>query len=378
MRRSSPFASLAKTPAPARRRIVINIRTRLTILGATAVLVAAVFVVVITTSASPRHHRPASSGAQFAVQMQVAPSTARSPAPHASPSPVSSAPSGSARASATAGRPLPSIGPTASGGTQHFVANVGAAIGTVQALGFNLIDTGPDASTIDALPAGVRALVWLGSLDNDDCAHPGYTFPEFTKAVDGLAGNPRVFGYFLADEPHPKACPTTVADLRQRADYIHAHDASHRSFVVVLDGSNQCGGTYGCEFAAMAPANSHVDLIGVDPYPCNTSNAGAGCTYQKIDDTVRHAEQHGVSANAIVPVYQVFGQACASSTYYRLPSANELREMLAHWAKLVKHPAFDYAYGWEHQDSACPTLSDANGSNGYPDLQTVVREHNLA
>jgi hypothetical protein len=221
----------------------------------------------------------------------------------------------------------------------------------------------------------MRALVWLGTLDNHDCANPGYTYAAFTKAVDGLVGNPRVFGYFLADEPHPDACPSAAVDLRARADYIHAHDPTHRSFIVVLDGSNHCDGRYGCEFAALGPAKTHMDLIGLDPYPCNTTTSG--CAYQKIDDTVRHAERNGVPASAIVPVFQTFGQACAGSAYYRMPTGTELRTMLAHWTALVRHPAFDYAYGWEHQGSACPTLSDANGSKGYPDLQTVVRQHNL-
>jgi hypothetical protein len=263
-----------------------------------------------------------------------------------------------------------------SGGTLHFIANVGAQISAVGALGFNLLDTGPDPESVDALPAGTRALVWLGTLDNHDCAHPSYTFAAFTRAVDALAGNPRVFGYFLADEPHPGLCPTAAADLRQRADYIHRHDPTHRSFIVVLDGSNSCGGTYGCEFAALAPAKSHVDLIGLDPYPCNTDNAHTGCADQKIDDTVHHAEHNGVPARAIVPVFQAFGQACAASAYYRLPSTAELSGMLRHWAALVPHPVFDYAYGWAHQGSACPTLADANGANGYPDLQAVIRQHN--
>jgi len=50
--------------------------------------------------------------------------------------------------------------------------------------------------------------------------------------------------------------------------------------------------------------------------------------------------------------------------------------MLTHWSALVAHPAFDYTYGWDRQASACPTLSDADGRHGYPDLQSVLRAHN--
>lgn len=359
--------------------MAISMRSRLIVLGTVIVLAGTTLAVVLATSPAPRADHSARLGAQVAAQPPAGGAVTATSTPNVSPSATGSAqpgPSASAsRPPASAARPSARTS-TGTGGTLHFIANVGSQIGAVEALGFNLVDTGPDPSTVDALPSAVRALVWLGTLDNHDCDHPGYPFAAFTKAVDALAGNPRVFGYFLADEPHPADCPTTAADLRQRADYIHAHDPTHRSFVVVLDGSNQCGGSYGCEFAALAPAKTHVDLIGLDPYPCNTGNAGAGCTYQKIDDTVHRAEQNGVPARAIVPVFQVFGQACAASPYYRMPSAGELRTMLSHWAALVTRPVFDYAYGWEHQDSACPTLSDASGANGLPDLQAVVHQHN--
>jgi len=137
----------------------------------------------------------------------------------------------------------------------------------------------------------------------------------------------------------------------------------------VLDGTNQCGGTYGCEYAALQPAASHVDLIGLDPYPCNVSRPT--CDYAKVDDTVRRARAHGIPGSAIVPVFQAFGQSCAASTYYRLPDPAELRTMLAHWAALVPHPVFDYTYSWSRQGSACPTLADSAA------LQAVMRTHNL-
>lgn len=251
----------------------------------------------------------------------------------------------------------------------HYIANTGSALGPVAGLGYNLFDTGPDPEAVAALPAGGQALVWLGNLGNGPCP-PRLSFAEFTAAVDRMAGNAKVFGYFVADEPHPRACPGAVADIRARADYIRAHDPGRRSFIVVLDGTNQCGGTYGCEYAALQPARSHVDLIGLDPYPCNVSRPT--CDYRKIDDAVGRAKGNGIPATAIVPVFQVFGQSCADSAYYRLPGAAELRTMLAHWASLAPHPVFDYAYSWGRQGSACPTLADS------PQLQAVMRTHNLS
>jgi hypothetical protein len=268
--------------------------------------------------------------------------------------------------------------PAGPGGTLHYIVNLDGSTARATALGYNLFDMGPTKSLIDALPTGQQALVWLGSLDNSNCAAPSYNWADFTATVRSLARDPKVFGYFLADEPHPGLCPSAVSDIRQRADYIRAIDPTHKSFIVVLDGSNSCNGAYGCEFKALAPANTHVDYIGLDPYPCNTSNASTGCEYTKIDDRVHSAEANGIPAAAIVPVFQVFGQTCNSgSHYYRLPSAVELQTMLAHWAKLIPQPAFDYTYTWGRQGSSCPTLVDANGANGYPDLQSVMRTHNL-
>jgi hypothetical protein len=250
----------------------------------------------------------------------------------------------------------------------HYIANTGDKVDLVARLGYNLFDTGPDLEVIAALPPGGQALVWLGDLGDEDCAPPRLSFAAFTAAVDRLAGNPKVYGYFIADEPHPRACPSAVAEIRQRADYIRAHDPSHRSFIVVLDGTNQCGGSYGCEYSALRPSESHVDLIGLDPYPCSSVN---GCVYAKIEDTVRRAEAAGIPRSAMVPVFQAFGQSCGSgSNYYRMPSVSEMQTMLARWTALAPRPAFDYTYTWGRQGSACPALVDAT------DLQALFKTHN--
>ena len=336
-------------------------------------LAAAVLVVIggCSGSSHPTSGAPVPTARQPSPQSGSQPGLpAKSPSPGATPSHAQSPSPGHPPATYPP-PPLPND-------TLHFIANVGDRISAVRGLGYTLMDTGSDPELVNALPAGVRALVWMGSLDNSDCGNPGYNFSAFTKAVDRLVGNPKVFGYFLADEPHPKVCPTTAADLRQRADYIHAHDPTHYSFVVVLDGSNQCNGSYGCEFAALGPAKTHVDLIGLDPYPCNTSNAKTGCEYSKIKSTVQNAKKNGIPASAIVPVFQAFGQSCAASNYYRMPTAAEMTKMLSTWHSLAPKPAFDYTYTWGRQGSACPTLVDANGAGGYPDLQAVMLKHNTS
>jgi hypothetical protein len=131
-----------------------------------------------------------------------------------------------------------------------------------------------------------------------------------------------------------------------------AHDPDHKSFIVVLDGTNRCHGGYGCEYSAMRPQNTHVDFIGVDVY------------HPALED--RAGDRH------------LAGLLRGAQTF--LPDAD--RRGTGHdpcpWAQMVPAPAFDFTYTWGHQSDACPTLVDANGHHGYPDLQSVMRTHNTS
>jgi hypothetical protein len=293
---------------------------------------------------------------------------------------VGASDSSSASATASVGPPTaqasksPSASPAAHGTTLHYISNVGDDRKTVGGLGFNLFDMGPNKSAIDALANGQYALVWLGNLDNTNCT-PGYSLSEFKAAVDRLAGDRKVFGYFISDEPHPTRCPHVVEHLRQRADYIHAKDPKQKVFIVILDSSRECGTDAGCEYRPMRPELSHVDYIGIDSFPCVIDR---GCDIDKIDEHVNRAVISGIPRSALVPVIQVFGQACNPPTnrHYAMPSEGELRAILARFHSLVPNPAFDYAYGWGSKGASCPALDRADGTDGLPDLQSIVKEHN--
>src|SRR6266567_4543240 len=60
--------------------------------------------------------------------------------------------------------------------------------------GFNLADLS-GVSTLNALPSGVKGLVWLGLCNGADST--------FINAVKPFVGNPRLFGFYLMDEPDP-------------------------------------------------------------------------------------------------------------------------------------------------------------------------------
>lgn len=269
--------------------------------------------------------------------------------------------------------------------TLHYTANIGTAQTAAASLGFNLFDTGTNKQSIDALPAGVRAMVWVGNLDNapigSACPAPALTFAQFQAVVDNLKNDPKVFGYYLSDEPHPAVCPNAASDIMARADYIRANAPGQKSFIVVLDGSNVCSGNLGCEYEALKPANTHVDYIGLDPYPCHYASDGVTavpCDISAITSKAQLAISKGIPVSAIVPTFQTFGQAGRSdgkSVYYRLPTTTELTDMLNAWHDLVPNPVFDYSYSYGVQcsSSSCPAPQAIENE---PSIQTIIKAHN--
>jgi hypothetical protein len=269
--------------------------------------------------------------------------------------------------------------------TLHYTANIGTDQATAASLGFNLFDIGPTKASIDALPNGVRAVVWVGNLDNapigSACPAPGLTFAQFQAVVDNLKNDPKVFAYYLSDEPHPAVCPNAASDIMARADYIHANAPNQKSFIVVLDGSNVCSGTLGCEYDALKPANTHVDYIGLDPYPCHYAADGVTavpCDISAITSKVQLAISKGIPASSIVPTFQTFGQAGridGKTIYYRMPTTTEMTDMFTAWHSLVPNPAFDYAYSFGVQctSTSCPA---SQAVINHPEIQTLVQQHN--
>jgi hypothetical protein len=235
--------------------------------------------------------------------------------------------------------------------TKHFITNLHGSTAP-RALGYTVFDTGP--SGVASLPSGVQGLVWLGQ----KCPTPADA--TFRATVDRLAANPRVFGYYLSDEPHISACPRGPAALASRADYIRYRSrGTQKSFIVLSKIA---------DYKPFRPAASHVDLVGLDPYPCST--ASPTCPVTKIREKVTAARGAGIPLGAIVPVFQTFGQQNIAGGYYRLPTATQMQAMLAEWRRLVPTPVMDYSYGWGHQSSSNPTLVDSRS------LQRVMAAHN--
>jgi hypothetical protein len=286
------------------------------------------------------------------------------------------APSTTARTAVVAARtPATAVSAaTVSPARAHFTVNLKGSYSAARAAGFNVFDVAGSQNNpagvrtkLNALPAGSKAMIWVGNLDNSSST-PGFTLAQFKAQVNALKSDPRVYGYFIADEPHPKKFPLAAAHVRERADYLRATAPAQKSFIVILDGTSACGGTLGCEYAALAPSKTHVDLVGIDSYPCHL---GAACDYSKITERVTVAAKSGVPKSAMVPVYQAFGQeGKASGAYYRTPTPTELSKMLSTWTAALPNAVLDYAYTWGTQTSAPQALSN------HPELVSVVKKYN--
>jgi hypothetical protein len=237
------------------------------------------------------------------------------------------------------------------GTTLHYTNNVGYSA-KPKGVGFNLWDIGPYPEDVAALPAGHKALIWVGG-DNSTCTSE-YTDSEFNALVDDLAGSDKVFGWYLWDEPDLDACPTLIDLIKRRAAAIRTRTGGRQlSFVASGGGDGEAAPP------ALAPARSGVDLIGLDPYPCRI---GEACEYSLIDQAVRQTIANGTPASAIVPVFQAFGQTCSSiptdHRKWRMPTGAELDQIFARWDSLVPSPVFDDAYSWGTQPEwSCPSLS---------------------
>jgi hypothetical protein len=229
--------------------------------------------------------------------------------------------------------------------------------------GFNLAEVN-NVKQLDSLPDGVKGLMWVGQCRGLDAT--------FLETVQPFVGKPNLFGFYLMDDPDPTGiyrARCTPDNLKAESDWIHAHIEDTKTFIVLMNmGSSKAptfAGTYN-------PTNSHIDLFGIDPYPCRTEIEG--CDYEMIDRFVAAAETWGIPRSIMIPVYQAFGEGNWRDDHggkYALPSATQMQHVLERWGKLLPAPVFDYAYSWGSQNA-----DDALENS--PDLRAVFARHNNA
>ena len=219
--------------------------------------------------------------------------------------------------------------------------------------GFNLADVS-SVDEVNTLPAGVQALAYLGYTGGDTAA--------FEAMVQPFIGNGKVFGFYLADEPGPTV---SAANLKAESDYIHSVDPGAKTFIVLENNGTPTNPSY-----SFKPANTDIDLFGLDPYPIRPQFIH-GADYSVIGDAVSAAEREGIPQGAIVPVYQAFGASSGPYSSWTLPTPAQEQTILSTWGQYTPAPAFDYAYSWGVQQGDTALVTD-------PLLQTVFATHNAA
>jgi hypothetical protein len=182
--------------------------------------------------------------------------------------------------------------------------------------GYNLVDVGPYRSAIDAIPAGQQALVWIGDYDKATCAFER-SDAAVRQALAGLVGDPKVAGYYIADEPddglpaYGGRCPDVVAQITARSRLVHALAPGKFTYEVVTEPGN---------FAAFARA---TDVLGADPYPCLT---GRPCDWTKIPRYI--AALRAAHVARYWGLLQAFAQPL-----WRFPTPAELQKMIGQWQR---------------------------------------------
>jgi Ca2+-binding RTX toxin-like protein len=245
--------------------------------------------------------------------------------------------------------------------TLHYTSGGSAA--EIATAGFNLVDV-QYLSQVNALPEGMKALVYLGEAD-------GVT-SSFIDKVTPFLGNPKVFGFYLADEPDPTGrwgTYATAEDLKAESDWIHDHFPGAKTFITMMN----MGSPDNPDFSnTYNPANTGIDYFGLDPYPVRTGTDTVD--YDMIDRAVAAAVESGIPTSSIIPVYQAFGGGnweTSDGGRHVMPTAEQLKTMIAHWAALVPSPAFDYTYKWGTQNG--DTALESSSA-----LQAVFRQHNTS
>jgi len=228
-------------------------------------------------------------------------------------------------------------------------------------VGFNLADVS-SVSALNSLPPGMMGVFYVGLCNGVDS--------NFLSIVKPLIGNTKLFALYLMDEPDPTGQWNTYCDpanLKAESDWVHANMPGVKTFIVLMNMGSSANPSFQNTYS---PQNSHVDLFGLDPYPCRT--VLGGCDLDMINGQVNAAIKWGIPLSSIIPVYQTFGGGDYTDDLggqYALPTATQLRQILGRWGELVPNPVFDYAYSWGSQNSDT-ALESA------PDLQAVMAAHN--
>ena len=205
----------------------------------------------------------------------------------------------------------------------------GSGVSQISATGFNAVTVQPWRDHLDQLSdQGLQGLVWLFGYNNETCAFERDD-AWVREIVGDIAGHPAILAYNVADEPNAYECPTSPAQVAERAALVKDLDPSKPTYTVVAAWDGREGFPYQ-HFAGV------TDIMGLDVYPC--AHSLPACKYEDIDRAIAEADTDGV--DRYWAILQDFGDQ-----WYRQPSAVELQAQFDHWSASRMEGYF--VYSWE-------------------------------
>jgi IPT/TIG domain len=186
----------------------------------------------------------------------------------------------------------------------------GSAAPTTASYGWNLADVG-GKSEADALPAGMKGLVWVGDYDNTTCDWQ-VSDASLSATVQKMVGDPHVFGYFFSDEPYAETCPNAPAQHAARNALIKSIDPNATTVMLL----NANGSSHRSVWPLWSTPTD-ADYIAIDPYPCLQ---GLDCDWSLVTKSIQAADAAGFR-------YWIAVQSFADFEY-RFPTASELQYLL--------------------------------------------------
>jgi hypothetical protein len=219
--------------------------------------------------------------------------------------------------------------------------------------GYTLIDV----STVDearAVPAGMRAQVWLYDYDNTTCAwekDDAYV----RKIVSQLANDPEVAGFYFSNEPDPFACPNAPRQHRQRNALIKSLAPNKYTLIGIDANWRQHFDHYGSMWVGAA------DYVNYNPYVCYEWTSS--CDFKWLEHVL-------VTAQSLPQPYFVTLQAFRERRNWRWPTPAEEAQML----NRLRDPSLTLLRGymtfsWDWQGDPL---------RNHPNVLAEIRAFNLA
>jgi hypothetical protein len=241
------------------------------------------------------------------------------------------------------------------------------------ALGFNLIDSGPDdLSDVDG--SSEKAMVWVGSYDRSSCQFE-VSDAQLKAWVAAHVGDPRIAVWYLSNEPvfgGDANCPNVYAQHKARADLIHSVDPSAKTLVVIDGNSGRASGLPPYTLDEIPKWKDTTDIVAINAYVCRQ---GEACEYGWIDKLGQVAESAGLNFWGQI---QAFGEPsgqgfemCTDSACGkpRLPTPDELHQQFQHWRATEMSNYLVFEWRWPDNDSSVWLAN-------HPELQSQLATEN--